>query len=281
VGAGEELVVVGTNEGEVIALEAASGAVRWRARLSSEVLAAPAVAGDAVVVRCSDSRLFALDARDGKRRWVYQRAMPTLTVRSAAGAVVRNGTVYAGFAGGRLVAVALNNGGVRWEAAVALPRGATELERVADVVGLPWISEREACAVAYQGRVACFEAVNGQPLWSRQMSSAAGLGVDARYVFVSDDKGAVHALDRGNGTSFWKQDRLSLRQLTAPLPVGHEVAVGDVEGYVHFLSRENGDFIGRAATDGSGVVAPIVPMPGAFLVQTQRGNLYALGVPNP
>jgi outer membrane protein assembly factor BamB len=246
--------------------------------VSSEVLAAPVVAGDAVVVRCSDSRLFGLDVRDGRRRWVYQRPMPTLTVRSTAGVVVRGGTAYAGFAGGRMVAIALNNGGVRWEASVALPRGATELERVADVVGLPWVSEREACAVAYQGRVACFETASGQPLWSREMSSVAGLGVDSRYVFVSDERGAVHALDRSNGTSFWKQDRLFLRQLTAPLPVGREIAVADLEGFVHFLARDNGDFIGRTATDGSSVAAPIVEIPGGFLVQTRRGNLYALSV---
>jgi outer membrane protein assembly factor BamB len=218
VAASDDTVVVGTNEGEVIALDANGGAVRWRARVSSEVLAAPVVAGDAVVVRCSDSRLFGLDVRDGRRRWVYQRPMPTLTVRSTAGVVVRGGTAYAGFAGGRMVAIALNNGGVRWEASVALPRGATELERVADVVGLPWVSEREACAVAYQG------------------------------------------------------------QLTAPLPVGREIAVADLEGFVHFLARDNGDFIGRTATDGSSVAAPIVEIPGGFLVQTRRGNLYALSV---
>jgi outer membrane protein assembly factor BamB len=273
------VVAVGTTEGEVIALEASSGEVRWRAKVSSEVLAPPSVAGDAVVVRCSDSRLFALEARDGRRRWVYQRAMPTLTVRSPAGAVVSGGTVYAGFAGGRLAAVALNNGGLRWDAAVALPRGSTELERVADVVGLPWVSEREVCAVAYQGRVACFEQSNGQSLWSRDMSSIAGLSADGRYVFVSDEKGAVQALDRVNGTSFWKQDRLSLRQLTAPLPLGGEVAVADVQGYVHFLSRESGEFVGRAETDGSPVIAPLVAMPGGFLVQTRRGDLYALSVP--
>lgn len=278
VGAGDGLVAVGTVEGDVIALDAASGSMRWRARVSSEVLAAPAVAGDLVIVRCSDSRVFGLDAKDGRRRWVYQRAMPALTVRSPAGVVARGANAFAGFAGGRLVAIALNNGGVRWEAVVALPRGTTELERVADVVGTPWLSEREICAVAFQGRVACFDLANGQPLWSREMSSVSGLGADARYVFVSDDRGAVHALDRTNGTSFWKQDRLSLRNLTAPLPLGREIAVADLEGYVHFLSRENGALIGRASTDGTAVNAALAAIPGGFVVQTRGGNLFALSI---
>src|SRR3972149_5348703 len=96
--------------------------------------------------------------------------------------VIARGMVFAGFSGGKLVAVLLANGGVRWEATVSLPRGTTELERVTDVVGLPWISEREVCAVAYQGRVACFDVITGNLLWARPMSSTAGLDADPRYV---------------------------------------------------------------------------------------------------
>jgi len=165
---------------------------------------------------------------------------------------------------------------VRWETNVALPRGATELERVTDVVGLPVAAEREVCAAAYQGRIGCFDLANGNALWTRELSSTAGLALDARYVFVSDDKGAVHALDRAGGATIWKQDRLFLRRLSAPLALGREVAVGDVEGYVHFLSRESGAFVGRVATDGSPIRSLLVRLDRGFLVQTQDGNLFAL-----
>jgi len=278
VGCDGALVAVGTLEGEVIALDAASGKVRWRARVSSEVLSVPLVTGDLVIVRSADSRLFALDANDGKRRWLYQRSSPALSVRSPSGMVADRGYVFAGFAGGKLVSIALANGGMRWEATVSLPRGTTELERVTDVVGSPVVAEREVCAVAYQGRIACFDAANGNPLWSREISSTAGLAIDARYLFVSDDKGTVIALDRAGGSSLWKQDRLFLRRLTAPLALGREVAVGDVEGYVHFLSRETGAFVGRIATDGSPVHSTLLRLADGFLVQTRDGNLYALSL---
>jgi outer membrane protein assembly factor BamB len=110
------------------------------------------------------------------------------------------------------------------------------------------------------------------------MSSAAGLSVDARYVFVSDDKGAVQALDRAGGATIWKQDKLFLRRLTAPLAIGDVVAVGDVEGYVHFLSRDTGAFVGRIATDGSPVRTSLLPLGESVLVQTQEGNLVALSL---
>src|SRR5438132_7028474 len=117
VGSDGTLVAVGTFDGEVIALDGRSGEVRWRARVSSEVLSAPAVTGDLVIVRSADSRLFALDAKDGKRRWLYQRSSPSLSVRSPAGMVADRGYVFIGFPGGKLVSVALANGGA--------PRGAS------------------------------------------------------------------------------------------------------------------------------------------------------------
>lgn len=275
VGSDGRLVVVGSTEGEVIALEA-DGRTLWRARVSSEVIAPPVIADDLVVVRSADSRVFALDARDGRRRWIYQRAAPTLAVRSPAGAVVRGGYVFAGFSGGKLVALSTTNGALRWEGNVSVPKGTTELERVTDVIDVPWIGEREACAVAYQGRVACFDLGNGNQIWGRELSSSAGLGVDARYVYVSEDRGAVSALDRASGTSLWRQDKLGNRRPTAPLALGNEIAIGDVQGYVHLLARDNGAFVGRFATDGSPIRAAPVRIPNGFLVQTANGGLYAL-----
>ena len=275
VGAADGLVAVGSAKGEVLAFDS-SGTALWRARVSSEVLAAPQVAQGLVVVRSADGRIFALDAMDGKRRWYYQRATPALTVRSPAGISISAGVVYAGFAGGKLVAMSLSNGAVRWEATVALPRGTTELERVTDVIGLPLVEGREVCAVAYQGRIGCFDLAGGHALWGRDMSSTSGLALDARYAFVSDDKGAVHALDRTSGTSLWRQDKLRLRNLSAPLALGREIVVADIQGYVHILARESGAFVGRVQTDGSPVSTNPVKLPnGGFLIQTRNGGLYA------
>jgi outer membrane protein assembly factor BamB len=275
VGSDGDLVAVGSEEGEVIALEAASGKVRWRSRVSSEVLSPPAVTGDLVLVRSGDSRLFALDARDGKRRWLYQRASAPLSIRSPQGIAVSRGLAFAGFSGGKLMAVSLANGTPRWEGTVAVPRGATELERVADVVGIPAVGEREVCAAAYQGRVGCFDIANANPFWTRELSSSTGVELDAGFVLVSDDKGAVHALDRSAGTSVWKQDKLFLRRLSAPLALGREIAVGDVEGYVHLLARDTGAFVARVETDGTPVSAGLVRLGSGFLVQTGGGRLYA------
>ncbi|MBC7803099.1 MAG: outer membrane protein assembly factor BamB [Candidatus Parcubacteria bacterium] len=278
IGSDGALAVVAADDGEVFAIDAASGVVKWRSRVSSEVLAQPKVGEGLVLVRSADSKIFAFGIEDGKRRWVYQRAAASLIVRSPVGLTIHNGSAYAGFSGGRLVAISLANGSTRWEATVALPKGATELERVTDIVGDPAAQGREVCSAAYQGRVGCYDVQNGNQLWSREMSTLTGVVFDARYAFVSDDKGAVHALDRNNGRSIWKQDRLAHRQLSLPLPLGTEVAMGDLQGFVHFMARESGAFLARFPTDGSAVRAAPVKLDNGFLVQTQNGGLYALAL---
>lgn len=277
VGADARTVVVGTDEGEVIALDAPSGTVRWRTRVSSEVFTRPAVGPGAVLVRTTDNKVFAFANEDGRRLWVYQRAPSSLIMRAPSGLTVDGDTLFAGFPGGKLLAIAIANGVVRWEATISLPKGSTELERVTDVVGEPFVQSREVCAASYQGRVACFDTVSGRQTWSRDLSSLTGVSLDARYAFVSDDRGGVHALDRSNGRSIWKQDKLALRQLSMPLPVGNVVAVGDFEGQVHFLARDSGAFVSRYATSGGAVRAGPVALPGGgVLVQTQNGGLFAL-----
>lgn len=276
VGSDGKLVVVGTPKGEVLAFDAATGREAWKARVSSEVLAAPAVADGLAIVRSGDSRIFGFDAADGKRRWVYQRSTPALSLRSNVGVVLAGRLTLAGFPGGKLVAIANNNGAGVWEVTVALPKGATELERVADVTSSPVVSGSTVCAAAFQGRVACFDSNSGNTLWSRDMSSSAGLDIGSRYVYVSDDKGAVHALDRNSGASVWKQDKLALRGLSRPLALGAYVAIADYQGIVHLLRQEDGAFAARASTDGSAVRAEPVGFGAGFLVQTANGSLHAL-----
>lgn len=275
VGSDGKLVVVGTPKGEVLAFDAANGRELWKARVSSEVLAAPAVVDGLAIVRSGDSRIFGFDATDGKRRWVYQRSTPTLSLRSSVGVVPAGKVTLAGFPGGKLVAIANNNGAAVWEVTVALPKGATELERVADVTSPPVVSGATVCAAAFQGRAACFDGGSGNTLWSRELSSSAGLDVDNRRVYVTDDKGAVHALDRNSGASVWKQDKLAMRSVSRPLAMGGQVAVADYQGIVHLLRVEDGAFAARANTDGSPVRVELVRLGNGFLVQTANGGLYA------
>lgn len=277
VGANGSLVVVGTQKGELLAFDTA-GKPLWTAQLDAEILAPAQIDGGTVVARLADGRLLGLNAQDGKRKWVYQRVTPPLALRSFASAAVARGAVFAGFAGGVLTALDLETGKVGWESVIAAPRGATELERIADVASPPVIDVNQVCAAAYQGRVACLDVGNGKNLWSRDTSSSAGIAIDDKYVYIAEESGAVSALDKKTGASVWKQDRLSNRRLGTPVVRGKVVLVGDGFGFIHALSRDDGSFVGRLATDGSPLSAPPQAADNAVLFQTRNGGLYAVTV---
>ena len=277
VGADGEVVVVGGVKGAVLAFDA-SGKSLWKAQATSEVLSTPVAGGGLVVVRSVDNQITAFDAKTGAKRWSVARTTPALTLRNAPGMVINGPNVYIAQPGGKLLALVLATGLPRFEVVVGEPRGATELERVTDIAGTPVIFEKDVCAVSYQGRVACFDAITGAPHWSKPTSSDKGVAVDQRFVFVSDDKGEVAAYSRENGSNAWKNDKLSYRNLSTPVSYGRVVAVADYQGYVHFLSREDGAFIGRTATDGSKIQADPVIAGANLIFQTQSGTVTALAV---
>jgi outer membrane protein assembly factor BamB len=277
VGTDGEVVAVGGVKGAILVFDA-NGKQLWKAQATSEVLSSPVIGGGMVVVRSVDNMITAYDAKTGDKKWNVTRATPALTLRNAPGMVVNGPNVYIAQPGGKLLALVLATGLPRFEVVVGEPRGATELERVTDIAGTPGIFEKDVCAVSYQGRVACFDAITGAPHWSKPTSSDKGVAVDQRFVFVSDDKGEVAAYSRENGSNAWKNDKLSYRNLSTPVSYGRAVAVGDYQGYVHFLSREDGAFIGRAATDGSRIQADPVIAGANLIFQTQSGTVTALAV---
>jgi outer membrane protein assembly factor BamB len=278
VGAGEGLVLVGGEKGELAAFDNETGKLQWQVRVSSDVLSPPKVSGGVVVVRTGNQRITGLSAKDGSRLWLYERATPTLIVRSHAGVLIRNGLVYAGFAAGKLAAINLKTGVVVWESSVSQPRGNTELERISDITSLPVADDAQVCAVAFQGRLACFDAVQGGALWTRDVSSDKGLALAGKALYVTDTDGNVLALDKSSGASLWKNSQLSLRNGTAVYPLDDYLVLGDFEGYLHVLSREDGRLIARDDTDDSPIrIAPMTLGDGA-LVQTSDGELYSITV---
>lgn len=262
-------VVVGSPRGEVIAY-GADGKLLWRAQLTAALQTPPLVGRGLVIVRGTDQRLTAFDAESGRRRWTYLRTTPPLTLNAVSDLAFAGDLVVAGFPSGRIVALASANGAVRWDVPVSEPRGATEVERLADVIGGPLVSFGDVCAASYQGRVACVEAANGNLRWARPVSAGSGPGGDESLVVAVDSKSDVLAFARSAGASMWRQDKLLNRELSTPLVLKRAVLVGDFAGYVHFLSPTDGAFLARLSLGGKIAAAPR-SFGGGAVVQTQDG----------
>ncbi|CAM4352534.1 outer membrane protein assembly factor BamB [Kerstersia similis] len=278
VGTDGNIAVVVTPAGEIIALDG-DGQEKWRAKASSEVLIPPVVEDGYVVVRSGDYRIQAFNADTGARLWSVQRPGPALALRAPTQMILVDGLLITGMPGGKMLVINAATGNVQWEGTVATPKGATDLERVTDVVGQPQVVGALLCAASYQGRVLCFDvSQGGRIVWSKDFSSASGISVDDRLLFASSQNSEVFGFMLEDGTTLWHQDALRNRGLTAPQVKGGVVAVGDYDGYVHFLDRADGHLLGRVSLGGGAIVSPLQASYAGVLVQTGNGKLSLLSV---
>jgi outer membrane protein assembly factor BamB len=265
-----------SQDGNVIALDD-NGQVKWQTRASSEVVIPPIVGFGVVIVRSGDYRIQAFNAETGDRLWSVQRPGPSLALRAPARMALLEGMVLSGIPGGKLIAINAQTGDVQWEGVVAVPKGSTDLERVNDVVGAPIVIGPLLCAVAHQGRIICFDiATGGRPVWSKTFSSNVGMAVDNRFAYAPNTKDVISAFALQDGTLAWKQDALSNRRVTSPAAIGSAVAVGDFEGFVHFLSPDDGRLLARISVGGGAVQAPPLATTQGILVQTGDGALIMI-----
>src|SRR5690606_37692690 len=278
VGADGNVVAVASSDGTVIALND-QGVEMWTAKAASEITVPPLVGGGIVAVRSTDYRLQAFDARTGDLLWSLQRPGPALALKTNIQMEMIDGLLISGMPNGRLMIIDALNGAVQWEGTVAVSKGATDLERIIDVVGAPLLQGPLLCGAAYQGRIVCFDVFRGGvPVWDRDFSNSVGPASDGQFLYASDRRDVMHAFSLNDGSPVWKQEGLRNRKLSAPAVIPQAVAVGDFDGYVHFLSRSDGRLLGRVSVGGGEITSPLIGSDRGVLVQARNGNLVLVGV---
>jgi outer membrane protein assembly factor BamB len=275
VAASSDLVVVAGEKGALLAYDS-KGQLLWKIQAATEVIATPVIAQNLVIVQSIDNRISAYDATSGARKWMIERALPILTLRNVSGIAVADQLAIVASSGGKLVALSLVNGAQRWEAMVAEPKGATELERLVDLSGVPVVVGSQVCTIAFQGKTACFDVQTGANRWTKDVSSEVGLAADERYVFATDTESSVFAFAATGGMSAWKNEQLRNRKLSTPTSFGRALVVGDSFGFLHFLSREDGSFLNRLSLDKGAIVAAPLVYESNLIVQTQSGTIVAI-----
>lgn len=259
-----------TQSNELVVIE--GGREIWRQRLSAQTHTAPLVAGERVFVLTADRSVLAFDAASGQRLWGVQRNPADALVLRQAGLLAAVGDTLLAGNGGRLGALNPLNGQTRWEAVIGASRGTNEVERLVDLVAGVNRQGQTICVRSFQTAVACVDGARGQVLWSRASQGHQGLDGDETRVFGTESDSRLRAWSRRDGQPLWSEDGYRFRMLTAPRVWGPVVALGDGQGLLHLLSREEGKTLQRQPTDGTPMaVQPVVA--GRTLVTVNRSGL--------
>lgn len=244
-GIGEELLYVGTQGAEIVALDKKDGTERWRTSVPSEMLSKPLVVKNSIYVQTIDGKISSINAKTGSLNWVYSHDTPKLTLRGTTSPIMIGSQVVSGFADGKLVSLSASTGEKNWETTIVTPHGRTDLERIADIDGELQAHDGIIYVIGYQGRIAAVSSLNGSVQWSRKMSSYNGLSINNGQIFLGDIDGQIWALDARTGATLWKQNKLMGREISTPVVVNSTVAVADFDGYVHWLSMADGQLVAR------------------------------------
>jgi outer membrane protein assembly factor BamB len=279
VGADTQYLFVGSSNGYVVALSQEDGSVVWKVSVPSEVLAIPQLEDGIVVVRTIDGQVIGLDEETGKQRWNYKQPVPALSLRGTSTPAIFQGAAICGFARGRLIALRVDDGIPIWETVVAMPRGRSELSRLVDLDADPVIDEDTLYVASYQGGVSALVLASGEPLWQQaDVSVQSGITLDWQALYVSDENGDVWVLKRETGEPFWKQDALHFRELTAPALYRDTLVVGDFEGYIHWLSQEDGTLLDRKKISDERILAKPLVHDEVIYIYASDGQLTAMTV---
>ncbi len=273
VGSDGSFSAVVNQDNQVVAL-GPQGQVLWRYRLPTSVLTAPAVFGGMIIVQGADEHLWAFNAATGALLWDDAFEPPSLLLQRGSGIVRVGDALVLGDASGHLRALRLRDGTSLWDSMLVQPRGFTDVERLVAITGAPAVAQSTVCARAYQTGLGCLSLADGHLLWSAQANGYTGVSQDGKLLVATQADGVVQSYAVADGKPGWHNDQLKWRDLSAPLLLGHTVAVGDLHGYVSFLDAGSGRIIGRVSTDGSAIASPLALAGKTLVVLTRDGAVY-------
>lgn len=276
---GYNKVIWGSENGDVFAIEEDSGKLAWRAKVSGEVISAPALDSNLVVVNTASGALVALDISTGDEVWKSEQAVPPLTLRGVSGVSISSGGAFIGSATGEVGVYIMDSGQQGWFTEIGEASGSTELERIVDVDVTPVIMGDKIYAISTNGNLAAIDLRSGREIWKRKYSSYRQLSVIGNQIFATDTQGHVFAIDRNSGIEQWSQLAFTGRGTTGAASVGDYIVVGDFEGYLHWLSKADGRIVARHEIDSSGIYNTPIVDNDLLYVMSRNGDFEVIKTP--
>lgn len=263
-----EKLFYGTNNGDLVAIEASNFKSAWRVPLRSEILAKPVADAGIVVARTVDGNIQAFDTNSGEKRWAHKMTVPALSLRGNSQPVlVDSSLLIVGSDNGRLLGLNLQNGRVLFETPLVLPSGSNVIARLSDIDMTPSFDGSTLYVSAYQNGMSAVDLQRGSIRWRHPASTYEKIAYTDKRLYLSDSDGQVWALNRQTGETVWVQKGLRARNVSAPVIHDSKILVADYEGYLHALSEADGRFVARKQINKSGYLnSPFVAGSAIYLL---------------
>ncbi len=278
-------VYVATGFGEITALDAASGQVRWVQDLDAPANAAPTVVGDLVYVVARDSTAWALNTANGRVRWQVNGTPSDANFGGGASPAVNNDIAVLPFPSGEVVATFPQGGTRRWASVVSGDRLGRAASLINDIAGDPVIVGNRVYVGNFGGRVVSLDTFDGSRVWTAAEGAISPVWPVGDAVFLINDVNELVRLDAASGLSIW---RISLPDLIeartarqkrvvanyGPVLAGGRLIVASSDGLIRQFDPTSGALIGTVDLPGGAASAPVVAGQTLYVV-SKTGQLHA------
>lgn len=270
--AAEGLVVVGSQKGQLFALDQQTGEQKWTAQLTGALLAPSLIHAGRVISVSNDGMVYAHEVASGAQVWTYNLPNVQFSLRGMAAPVpldARN--VLIASSNAYIYALDALSGVPKLQRRVAVSDGRSDIQRLVDIDGEPVVAGQFVVTTSYQGQVTVLDLASQQVIWSEDASSIQRPEVVGNGVFVAQTDGKIKAFEISSGQPLWENDQLLNRQLSNPVMLGTDLVVGDLDGVLHLIDPRTGQITGRSKT--SGEVRNLRVIDNQLYVSTRKGAL--------
>jgi outer membrane protein assembly factor BamB len=276
-------VYAATGAGDVVALNAETGAEVWRVRPSGPLRGSPTVAFNSVYVMTQDNQIHALSMADGSQVWEDAAGAGQSGVFGVAAPAAGQGTVIAGYSSGEVVAYRYENGRNLWSDALARTSISTEVGALTDVDADPIIDKGRVYALGQGGRMAAYELLTGQRVWELTLAGISTPAIAGEWIFTLTDDSRLIAIARGTGRVKWitqlprwrnPDNRNNPIFWTGPVLAGGRLWIASSRGVVQSVDATTGEAADFTELD-AGVSLPPIVAAGTLYILDDKGRITA------
>ncbi|RJE80531.1 PQQ-like beta-propeller repeat protein [Paracoccus sp. JM45] len=279
-------IFVTTGFGELVALDAGTGAIQWRQRVDAAISGGPAVQNGVVYVAARNSVGWAVRASDGKVLWQTSGTASGSGVMGVAVPAVQGNTVIFPFSSGQMLAVDRNTGLNNWATQIGGTRNGRSIAVIRDITGDPVISGSRVYAGTSSGRIEAVDMASGLQDWTTAEGANSPVIVAGGSVFAVNDQAELVRLDAATGAVIWRKtmpyytdDRAKKQQKIyahyGPVLAGGRLYVASSDGMLRAFDPASGALVGQGEIPGGAASAPVVAGQTLYVV-ARNGQLHAL-----
>lgn len=278
-------VFVTTGYGELVALNAETGAEIWRQDLDAAASGSPTVAGDLVYAVSRDSRAWAVRVVDGRVAWELPGTPSPAGYVGGPGPAIAGDLVIFPFSSGELVAADRVSGVRKWAASVAGQRPGKVYARIGDISADPVVAGGAVYTGNPSGRSVALRTGDGGNIWTAREGAMDPVAVEGGSVFLLSDQNELVRLDAASGAKIWgtQLPLYTARSLRArkgihahygPILAGGRLIVASGDGQLRSFEPVSGRQVSAVKLPGGAASRPAVAGGVLYVVNT-KGQLWA------